>query len=177
MGPTLLGRVLELNDTQEGVLEIAFKLADDQGLLLLDLDDLRALLNHVGENARRDLDRLRPHEHDVGLRRFSARCSRSRTTAARPSSASRRSTSPISCAPISSGRGVVNILAADQLDPASRALYSTFLLWLLSELFEHLPEVGDLEKPKLVFFFDEAHLLFDDAPAALHQTRSSRSCA
>ncbi|MDX2299651.1 MAG: helicase HerA-like domain-containing protein [Xanthomonadaceae bacterium] len=167
MGPTLLARVLELNDVQEGVLEIAFRLADDQGLLLLDLDDLRALLNHVLENAKaisgqyglisaqsvsailRALLRL---ESDGGKLFFGE-------PALALDDLMRQDMS---------GRGVINLLAADQLILNPR-LYSSFLLWLLSELFENLPEVGDLDQPKLVFIFDEAHLLFDDCPPALRQ--------
>ena len=167
IGPTLLGRMLELNDTQSGVLDIAFKLADDNGWLLLDLDDLRALLAFVAENRKqisaeiglvstpsigaiqRALLRL---EQDGGDQFFGE-------PALELSDLMRTDLN---------GRGIVNILAADQLILKPR-LYSTFLLWLLSELFENLPEVGDLEKPKLVFVFDEAHLLFDDAPPALRQ--------
>ena len=165
VGPTLLGRILELNDTQSGVLDIVFRLVDDRGLLLLDLADLRALLNLVAEERKeistqyglvssqsigaiqRALLRL---ESDGGDAFFGEPALElgdiMRTT--------------------SDGRGMVNILAADQLVLKPR-LYSSFLLWMLSELFETLPEVGDLDKPKLVFVFDEAHLLFDDAPAAL----------
>lgn len=167
MGPTLLARVLELNDVQEGVLEIAFRLADDEGLLLLDLDDLRALLNHVLENAKaisaqyglisgqsvsailRALLRL---ESDGGKLFFGE-------PALALDDLMRQDMS---------GRGVINLLAADHLVLNPR-LYSSFLLWLLSELFENLPEVGDLDQPKLVFIFDEAHLLFDDCPPALRQ--------
>ncbi|MBP6216552.1 MAG: DUF853 family protein [Luteimonas sp.] len=167
MGPTLLSRILELNDTQAGVLDIVFKLADDRGLLLLDLDDLRALLNLVVEERKdistsyglvstqsigaiqRSLLRL---EQEGGERFFGE-------PALELADLMRTNTS---------GRGVIGILAADQLILKPR-LYASFLLWLLSELFETLPEVGDLDKPKLVFVFDEAHLLFDDAPAALQQ--------
>ena len=165
MGPLLLARLMDLNEVQEGVLTIAFHVADKDGLLLLDLDDLQAMLSHCAEDAdqltitygnvskasvgtiQRSLLQLRTQggEHFFGepaldimdLIRLD-----------------------------DSGRGVVNILAADKL-MASPKLYSTFLLWLLSELFEVLPEVGDPDKPKLCFFFDEAHLLFDDAPKAL----------
>jgi DNA helicase HerA-like ATPase len=165
MGPLLLARLLDLNDTQEGVLNIAFRVADEQGLLLLDLKDLRALLQLVAENAQqltatygnvskasvgtiqRQLLVLENQKGDEFLGepaldiRDLMRTDRD-------------------------GRGVVNILAADKLMNNPR-LYATFLLWLMSELFEELPEVGDLDKPKLVFFFDEAHLLFNDAPQAL----------
>jgi len=167
MGPTLLARILELNDTQAGVLDIVFKLADDRGLLLLDLDDLRALLNLVVEERKtvsteyglvspqsigaiqRALLRL---DQEGGDRFFGE-------PALELADLMRTTTS---------GRGVVGILAADQLILKPR-LYSSFLLWLLSELFENLPEVGDLDKPKLVFVFDEAHLLFGDAPGSLQQ--------
>jgi DNA helicase HerA-like ATPase len=167
MGPTLLGRILELNDTQSGVLDIVFKLADDRGLLLLDLEDLRALLGLVGDE-RKDISTsyglvstqsigaiqraLLRIEQEGGAHFFGE-------PALDLSDLMRTTTD---------GRGVINILAADQLILKPR-LYSSFLLWLLSELFEKLPEVGDLDKPKLVFVFDEAHLLFDDAPSALQQ--------
>ena len=166
-GPNLFSRVLELNDTQSGVLDITFKVADDKGLLLLDLQDLRAMLNHVVENKaaissqyglvsptsvaaiQRALLRL---EQEGGEHFFGE-------PAVQLSDIMRQD---------SSGRGVVNLLTADQLILQPR-LYSSFLLWLLSELFETLPEVGDLDKPKLVFFFDEAHLLFTDIQPALLQ--------
>ncbi len=167
MGPTLLGRILELNDTQQGVLEIAFKLADDEGLLLLDLDDLRALLGFVADNRKQITG-------DYGL--VSAQSvgaiQRRLLSLERAGAESFFGEPALELTDLMrtdlSGRGIVNILAADQLIMKPR-LYSSFLLWLLSELFENLPEVGDLDKPKLVFFFDEAHLLFDDAPAALRQ--------
>jgi len=164
MGPLLLGRMLNLNETQEGVLALVFKIADDSGLLLLDLKDLRAMLTHVGDNAaqfktsygniatasigtiQRGLLNL---ENQGGARFFGE---------------------PMldiaDLMQVRDGKGVVSILAADKLMGTPK-LYSTFLLWTLSELFEHLPEVGDPEKPKLVFFFDEAHLLFDEAPKPL----------
>ncbi|KAA2285546.1 helicase HerA-like domain-containing protein [Arenimonas fontis] len=167
VGPTLMGRMLELNDTQAGVLDIAFKLADDRGLLLLDLDDLRALLGFVAE-ARREISQayglvspqsiaaiqraLLRLEQDGGKQFFGE-------PALQLADLMRQDMS---------GRGIVNLIAADQLILRPR-LYSSFLLWLLSELFETLPEVGDLDVPKLVFFFDEAHLLFDDCPPALRQ--------
>jgi len=165
MGPLLLARLMDLNDVQEGVLTIAFHVADKEGLLLLDLDDLQAMLSYCGENAaeltttygnvskqsvgsiQRALLQLRSQggEHFFGepaldLKDFMGVDDK--------------------------GRGIVNILAADKL-MASPKLYSTFLLWLLSELFENLPEVGDPDQPKLCFFFDEAHLLFNDVPKAL----------
>jgi len=167
MGPTLLGRILELNDTQSGVLDIVFKLADDRGLLLLDLEDLRALLGLVVAERKditteyglvstasvgaiqRSLLRLEAE----GAEMFFGEPALELTDLMR--------TTP-------DGRGVIGVLAADALILKPR-LYSSFLLWLLSELFENLPEVGDLDKPKLVFVFDEAHLLFDDSPPALQQ--------
>jgi DNA helicase HerA-like ATPase len=167
MGPTLLGRILELNDTQEGVLQIVFKLADDQGLLLLDLDDLRALLGFVADN-RKDISR------DYGLvsSQSVGAIQRALLTLEREGAESFFGEPALELGDLMrtdlSGRGIVSILAADQLVMKPR-LYSSFLLWLLSELFENLPEVGDLDKPKLVFFFDEAHLLFDDAPPMLRR--------
>ncbi|CTQ72992.1 Ornithine/acetylornithine aminotransferase [Roseibium alexandrii] len=165
IGPLLLARLLELNDTQEGVLNVLFELADDEGLLLLDLKDLRAMLTHVAERAS-ELStvygnvskssigaiqrRLLVLERQGGEHFFGEPALDIRDF--------------IRTAP--DGRGMVNILAADKLMTAPR-LYAVFLLWLLSELFEELPEVGDPEKPKLVFFFDEAHLLFNGAPKAL----------
>ena len=168
MGPLLLARMLALNETQQGVLQLVFKIADDNGLLLLDLKDLRAMLQYVGDNAAQFHDRVRQRQRGQH-RRDPARPAADRASrAATASSASRCSTSPTSCRPRIGGKqqGVINILAADQLLNSPR-LYATFLLWMLSELFETLPEVGDLDKPKLVFFFDEAHLLFNDAPKAL----------
>ncbi len=165
LGPVLLSRILDLNDTQEGVLNIAFRVADEEGLLLVDLKDLRALLTNVQERAREISGRYgnvttasigaiqrallvleqQGADHFFGERALEiADLMRTDTD----------------------GRGFVSVLAADQLMQSPR-LYSTFLLWLLSELFEELPEVGDLDRPKLVFFFDEAHLLFDDASKAL----------
>ena len=164
MGPLLLSRILQLNDTQEGVLYLVFKVADDNGLLLVDLKDLQSLLKFVGENAG-----------DITLRYGNV----SKATIG----AIQRGLLQIEqeggavffgepavkledFIQTISGRGVLNLLAADDLINSPK-LYSTFLLWLLSELFEMLPEAGDLDKPKLVFFFDEAHLLFNDAPDAL----------
>jgi hypothetical protein len=167
IGPTLLGRILELNDVQSGVLEIAFKLADDQGLLLLDLDDLRALLTYVA-NEREAVS------SSIGL--VSAQSvgaiQRALLTLDREGGKGFFGEPALELVDLMrtdlSGRGIINILAADQLILKPR-LYASFLLWLLSELFENLPEVGDLDRPKLVFFFDEAHLLFNDAPPALRQ--------
>ncbi len=165
MGPSLLARILELNDTQEGVLEIAFKLADDQGLLLLDLSDLRALLTFVAEHR----DEISTHYGLVSTASVSA-IQRALLTLERDGGDAVFGEPALELVDLMrtdlSGRGVISILAADQLILRPR-LYSSFLLWLLSELFEALPEVGDLDRPKLVFFFDESHLLFDDAPPAL----------
>jgi DNA helicase HerA-like ATPase len=164
MGPLLLSRLLQLNDTQEGVLSIAFKYADDNGMMLLDLKDLQELMKWVGSNAdeltlnygnvstasvgaiQRGLLQIDEQGGDQFFGEPAVRLEDFMQTLG--------------------GKGVLNLLAADQLINAPK-LYSTFLLWLLSELFESLPEAGDLEKPKLVFFFDEAHLLFSDAPQAL----------
>lgn len=164
MGPLLLARLLQLNDTQAGVLQIAFKYADDHGLLLLDLKDLQALMQFVGTNAKeltlqygnvsaasvgaiqRGLLQLDEQGADLFFGEPAVSLDDFMQSA--------------------DGKGVLNLLAADELINSPK-LYSTFLLWLLSELFESLPEAGDLDKPKLVFFFDEAHLLFSDAPPAL----------
>jgi DNA helicase HerA-like ATPase len=167
MGPTLLGRLLELNDTQQGVLEIVFKTADDSGLLLLDIKDLRALLNWASENAK-DIS-----QHYGLISPASIAAIQRAVLSLEQAGADAFFGEPaLDLADFMrqdlSGRGIVNVLAADQLILKPK-LYTTFLLWMLSELFEKLPEVGDLEQPKLVFFFDEAHLLFDDAPPALRQ--------
>ncbi|MGS1012634.1 helicase HerA-like domain-containing protein [Rhodanobacter sp. UC4450_H17] len=167
MGPTLLGRVLELNDTQEGVLEVVFKAADDQGWLLLDLADLRALLTYAAENAK-------ALSTQYGLISTQSIAAIQRALLKLESDGADQffGEPALELADLMrqdmSGRGIINVLAADQLIMKPR-LYSTFLLWLLSELFEQLPEVGDLDQPKMVFFFDEAHLLFDDASPALLQ--------
>src|SRR5699024_4656974 len=165
MGPLLLSRAMNLNDTQSGILTICFKLADDEGLLLLDLKDLRAMLQFVSDNAKelrttygnispasvgaiqRALLELEVQGGDV----FFGEPMLDVFDLMRTDG---------------NGQGVVNILAADKLMQSPR-LYGVFLLWLLAELYENLPEVGDLEQPKFVFFFDEAHLLFDSAPKAL----------
>ncbi|GGK29997.1 helicase HerA-like domain-containing protein [Salinarimonas ramus] len=168
IGPLLLSRLLDLNDTQEGVLNIAFRLADEEGLLLLDLKDLRALLAFVSENASAlsgvygnvskasvgAIQRQLLVLENQGGEAFLGEPSLDILDLMRTDR---------------SGRGTINLLAAERLMNTPR-LYATFLLWLLSELFERLPEVGDPDKPKLVFFFDEAHLLFDDAPEALLDT-------
>ena len=167
MGPQLLGRLLELNDTQQGVLEVVFKAADEDGLLILDLKDLRAMLNFASENAK-------AISKQYGLISPASIAAIQRgLLSLEQSGADHFFGEPaLDLADFMrqdmSGRGIVNILAADQLILKPK-LYSTFLLWMLSELFESLPEAGDLDKPKLVFFFDEAHLLFDDAPPALVQ--------
>jgi DNA helicase HerA-like ATPase len=165
MGPLLLSSLLELNDTQEGVLNVAFRVADEEGLLLLDLEDLRALLHFVAENARQ-------FSKTYGnISAASVAAIQRRLLVLDEQGAEHFFGEPaLELADILrldlSGRGVINVLAADRLIRSPR-LYATFLLWLLSELFEDLPEVGDPDKPRLVFFFDEAHLLFDNAPRAL----------
>jgi len=173
LGPLLLSRMLNLNDTQSGVLQLVFKIADDDGLMLLDMKDLRAMCQHVGDNTstytteygnisaasigaiQRGLMQIESQGGDqffgepmLNIADFMQTDTSSGTT------------------PNGGGKGVINVLAADKLMNSPR-LYATFLLWMLSELFETLPEVGDLDKPKLVFFFDEAHLLFKDAPKVL----------
>ena len=165
MGPLLLARLLDLNDVQEGVLNIAFRIADEQGLLLLDLKDLRALLQLIAENAG-ELTTTYGNVSKASVGAIQRQLlvlenQRGGEFLGEPALDIKdlMRTGP-------DGRGVVNILAADQL-MASPRLYATFLLWLMSELFEEMPEVGDLDKPKLMFFFDEAHLLFEDAPRAL----------
>jgi DNA helicase HerA-like ATPase len=167
MGPLLLARLLELNDTQEGVLNIAFRVADENGLLLLDLKDLRAMMNFVAENAS-DLSA----EYGNVSKASVGAIQRSLLTLEEQGGDKFFGEPALALSDLmrcdKHGFGNINILAADQLMQQPK-LYSTFLLWLLSELFEELPEVGDPDKPKLVFFFDEAHLLFDDAPKALTQ--------
>ena len=164
MGPLLLARLLGLNDTQEGVLNLVFKIADDAGLLLLDTKDLRAMLQHVGENAAQFTTAY------GNVSAASVGAIQRGLLALENQGADRFFGEPMlniaDLMQVDGGRGVVNILAADKLMSSPR-LYATFLLWMLAELFEQLPEVGDADKPKLVFFFDEAHLLFDDAPKAL----------
>ncbi|QYK53649.1 MAG: DUF853 family protein [Fimbriimonadaceae bacterium] len=165
MGPLLLSRLLGLNDTQEGVLNIAFKIADDQGLLLLDLKDLKAMLNFIADNAKD----IQSEYGQVSSASVGA-IQRGLLVLEQQGAAAFFGEPALELSDLMrtthDGQGFINILASDKL-MQSPALYSTFLLWLLSELFEELPEVGDLEKPKLVFFFDEAHLLFNDAPKAL----------
>jgi DNA helicase HerA-like ATPase len=165
VGPALLGRMLELNDVQVGTLEVVFKLADDRGLLLLDFDDLRALLTFAAENRKE----ISAQYGLVSTTSISA-IQRSLLALDREGGDELFGEPALELADLMrtdlSGRGIINILAAEQLILKPR-LFSSFLLWLLSELFENLPEVGDLDKPKLVFVFDEAHLLFGDAPPAL----------
>ncbi len=164
MGPLLLARMLALNETQAGVLNLVFKIADDHGLLLLDMKDLRAMLQYLGDNAAQftteygNISAASVGAIQRGLMQIEEQ------------GGDRFFGEPMldihDFMQTVDGKGVINILTADRLMNAPR-LYATFLLWMLSELFEALPEVGDLDKPKLVFFFDEAHLLFKDAPAAL----------
>ena len=164
MGPLLLSRMLALNETQQGVLQLVFKIADDNGLALLDMKDLRAMLQFVGDNGSQftteygNISAASVGAIQRGLLQIEEQ------------GGDRFFGEPMlnisDFMQTTDGKGVINVLAADKLMNAPR-LYATFLLWMLSELFELLPEVGDLDKPKLVFFFDEAHLLFKDAPAAL----------
>jgi DNA helicase HerA-like ATPase len=164
MGPLLLARILDLSDVQAGVLSLAFRVADDAGLLLLDLKDLRAILQHVGENAKT----LQREYGNVSGASVGA-IQRALLALEQEGGEALFGEPALAIDDLlrtEGGRGVVNVLLADRLVRAPRT-YATFLLWLLSELFESLPEVGDPEKPRLVFFFDEAHLLFDDAPDAL----------
>ena len=165
IGPLLLSRILDLNDTQEGVLNIAFRLADDEGLLLLDLKDLQAMLTHVAENASELTTRYgNVSKATVGTVQRTLLVLEQQGGAAFLGEPALDINQMIRTTP--DGRGVINILAAAKLMQSPR-LYATFLLWLMSELFEELPEVGDPEKPRMVFFFDEAHLLFNDVPKAL----------
>ncbi len=165
MGPLLLARMLNLNDTQAGVLMIAFKIADDNGLLLIDLKDIRSLLQYVGDNAKQFTTQYgNISAASVGT------IQRGLLTLEQQGGDKFFGEPALDLMDLiqtdSNGQGMINILAADNLMTAPK-LYATFLLWLLSELYEQLPEVGDLEKPKLLFFFDEAHLLFNEAPEAL----------
>ena len=165
MGPLLLGRMLNLNETQLGVLNLVFKIADDNGLLLLDLKDLRAMLQYVGDNAK---------EFTTGYGNVSAASvgaiQRGLLQIEQQGGDQFFGEPMLNIQDFmqtdAAGHGVVNILAADRLMNSPR-LYATFLLWMLSELFEQLPEIGDPDQPKLVFFFDEAHLLFNEAPKVL----------
>jgi DNA double-strand break repair helicase HerA and related ATPase len=165
MGPLLLARMLGLNDTQESVLTLVFKIADDNGLLLLDMKDLRAMLQHVGDNA----DQFQTEYGHISAASIGA-IQRNLLGLEQQGGDELYGEPALDLADLMQtdgrGRGVVNILAADKLVSGPQ-VYATFLLWLLSELFEQLPEVGDPPKPKLVFFFDEAHLLFTDCPKPL----------
>ncbi len=167
MGPLLLGRLLDLNDTQEGVLNMVFKIADDSGMLLLDLKDLRSMLQDVADNA----DEFKTKYGNVSA--ASAGAIQRNLLALESQGADKFFGEPAldldDLIQTQGSRGVINILAAEKLMQQSPKVYATFLLWLLSELFERLPEVGDVEKPKLVFFFDEAHLLFADIEKALEE--------
>ncbi|HEY2801706.1 MAG TPA: helicase HerA-like domain-containing protein [Chthoniobacterales bacterium] len=168
MGPLLLGRLLDLNDTQEGVLNMVFRIADESGLLLLDLKDLRAMMQYVGDNA----DQFKTKYGNVSAASVGA--IQRNLLALETQGADKFFGEPALdlddlFQTDAKGRGVINILAADKLMQQSPKVYATFLLWLLSELFERLPEIGDSEKPKLVFFFDEAHLLFADIEPAVQQ--------
>jgi DNA helicase HerA-like ATPase len=164
MGPLLLARMLDLNETQAGVLNLVFKIADDNGLALLDLKDLRAMLQHCGDNAKQftteygNISAASVGAIQRGLMQIEEQGGDKFFGEPMLDIADLMQTEK--------GKGVVNILAADKLLTSPR-LYATFLLWMLSELFETLPEVGDLDKPKMAFFFDEAHLLFNDAPKVL----------
>ena len=165
MGPLLLSRILNLNDTQTGVLTLVFKIADDNGLLLLDLKDLRSMVQFVGDEAAR-------FKTEYGnISKASIGAIQRNILTLEQQGADRLFGEPaLDIGDLiqtdAEGRGVINIFAADRLMQSPR-LYATFLLWMLSELFEELPEVGDPDKPVLVFFFDEAHLLFDEAPKVL----------
>ncbi len=165
MGPLLLARLMGLNETQEGVLNVAFRYADDRGFLLIDLEDLQAVLAHTADNASELASKY------GNITKASVGTIQRQLLAFDSQGANRFFGEPafeiadfIRCD--ENGKGYINILAADKLMQSPK-LYATFLLWLLAELFESLPEVGDPDKPKLVFFFDEAHLLFEDAPQAL----------
>lgn len=167
MGPLILSRLLDLNDTQEGVINVAFKFADEEGLALLNLDDLRSTLRYIGDNRE-------TFQKEYGnVSNASIGAIQRRLLVLEQQGAENFFGEPAldiwdMMRTGDGGMGQINILAADKLMESPR-LYATFLLWLISELFEELPEVGDMEKPRMVFFFDEAHLLFDDAPKALTQ--------
>jgi DNA helicase HerA-like ATPase len=167
MGPLLLGRLLSLNDTQEGVLNMVFKIADENGLLLLDLKDLRSMVQYVADNA----DQFKTQYGNVSA--ASAGAIQRSLLELETQGADKFFGEPAldldDLIQAQGGRGVINILAAEKLMQQAPKVDATFLLWLLSELFERLPEIGDPEKPKLVFFFDEAHLLFADIEPAVEQ--------
>jgi uncharacterized protein len=165
LGPLLLGRLFGLNATQQGVLTLAFKIADDSGLLLLDLKDLRAMLQFTGDNARQ----FTTEYGNISIASIGA-IQRAVLEVEQQGGECFFGEPMLNVDDLlqtdSSGRGIINVLVADQLVQSPK-VYATFLLWMLSELFERLPEVGDPEKPTIVFFFDEAHLLFADAPPSL----------
>ena len=167
MGPLLLSRILSLNEIQSGVLSITFKIADDNGWLLLDLKDLRAMAQFVGDNA----EQFKTQYGNISAASIGA-IQRNLLTLEEQGANKYFGEPALNIEDLmqtgSKGKGMINILTADKLMQSPR-IYATFLLWLLSELFEQLPEVGDPEKPKLVFFFDEAHLLFEDVPKALEE--------
>ncbi|HJT81450.1 MAG TPA: helicase HerA-like domain-containing protein [Chthoniobacterales bacterium] len=167
MGPLLLGRLLDLNETQAGVLNMVFRIADEGGMLLLDLKDLRSMLQYVADNA----DQFKTQYGNVSA--ASAGAIQRNLLALESQGADKFFGEPAlnldDLLQTQSGKGVINILAAEKLMQKSPKVYATFLLWLLSELFENLPEIGDPEKPKLVFFFDEAHLLFADIEKAVEE--------
>lgn len=166
VGPLLLARLLNLNDTQSGVLNIVFRVADDNGLLLLDLKDLRAMVQYVADNA----SDFKTQYGNIATASIGA-IQRGLVTLEDQGAANFFGEPALNLEDFMQtdgrGRGVINILAADKLMQKAPKVYSIFLLWMMAELFEQLPEAGDLDKPKLVFFFDEAHLLFSDAPKAL----------
>ena len=165
MGPLLLSRMMDLNDVQEGVLNIAFRVADEQGLLLLDMKDLRSILSFIAEHA----DELTTQYGNVSKQTVGT-IQRQLLVLENQGGAKFFGEPALQLKDFmrtdANGRGIINILAAEKLMQSPK-LYATFLLWMLSELFEELPEVGDPPQPKLVFFFDEAHLLFNDAPKSL----------
>jgi DNA helicase HerA-like ATPase len=167
MGPLLLSRVLNLNDTQSGVLSLVFKVADDNGLLLLDLKDLRSMLQYVAENSK-TITTTYGNVSSASVGAIQRRLLELEQQGGDKFFGEPALNMDDMMQTDGQGRGTINIMAADKL-MTSPKLYATFLLWMLAELFENLPEVGDLDKPKMVFFFDEAHLLFSDAPAALLQ--------
>ncbi len=167
IGPLLLAQMLNLNDTQEGVLSAVFRIADDQGLLLIDFKDLKAMLTYVSEHAsefKAEYGNLSPASLGAIQRNLLALADQGGDKFFGEPSLDILDFIQTD----SQGRGNINVLAADKLMNTPK-LYATFLLWMLSELFEQLPEVGDMDKPKLVFFFDEAHLLFDNASSALQE--------
>ena len=167
MGPLLLSRLLDLNETQEGVLTIAFRLADDENMLLLDMKDLRSLISHVAERSS-ELSKEYGNVSKASIGAIQRRLLVLEEQGAKNFFGEPALDIRDFMRTTRDGRGMINVLAADKLMQSPR-LYSTFLLWMLSELFEELPEVGDPKKPNLVFFFDEAHLLFSEAPKALLQ--------